>query len=118
MSRFVFFLLISFFMIGCSGNKVPKNVLPQKKMEAVLWDVLLADQTAEYYIQKDSSINALQKHVGLYQQLFQIHKISKEDFKRSLQFYESHPQLLKPVLDSLQKRSERSIQNVKPVSVS
>jgi hypothetical protein len=104
--------------MACSQTEVPKDVLSQKEMEAVLWDVLLADQTAEFYIQGDSSINALEKHTDLYQQVFQIHKISKEDFKESLRFYESHPKLLKPVFDSLQKRSERSVQNVKPVSVS
>ena len=118
MNRFLPFIILSFVIIACSEGKVPKNVLSQQKMEAVLWDVLLADQTAEYYIQKDSSINALEKHAGLYQQLFQIHKISKEDFKRSLQFYEGHPQLLKPVLDSLQKRSERSIRDARPLPVS
>jgi hypothetical protein len=118
MNRCFFVILTLFFVMACSQNKVPKDVLSQKKMEAVLWDVLLADQTAEFYIQNDSSVNALEKHAELYQQLFQIHKISKEDFKKSLRFYERHPQLLKPVFDSLQKRSERSVQNMKPVSVS
>jgi hypothetical protein len=118
MNRGIFFLLLSFFVIACSQREIPKDVLPQKKMQAVLWDVLLADEVAEFYIQKDSAMHALEKHADLYQQVFQIHKISKEDFKRSLQFYESHPNLLKPVLDSLQKESEKTISTERPVSVS
>ena len=118
MSRSVFFIILLLVVLGCSQGKVPRSILSQQKMEDVLWDVLLADQTADYYIQRDSSVKALQKHADLYQQLFQIHKISKEDFQKSLRFYESHPQLFRPVLDSLQKRSERSIQTIKPVSVS
>jgi hypothetical protein len=119
MNRLIFLLFLFSFLFACSqSGPVPKNVLPPKKMEAVLWDAILADETADYYIQKDSSVNALTKHVHLYQQLFQIHKITKEDFKRSLQFYENHPLLLKPIFDSLQKKSERVTHNVKPASVS
>src|SRR6476661_9322105 len=118
MNRGIFFLLVSFFVIACSQREIPKDVLSQKKMQAVLWDVLLADEAAEFYIQQDSAINALEKHADLYQQVFQIHKISKEDFKRSLQFYESHPNLLKPVFDSLQKKSEKITSTERPVSVS
>ena len=117
MNRFVFFLILPFFLMACSEGKVPAGVIPPSKMENVLWDVLLADQTAGYYTQKDSSLNALQEHAGLYQQLFQIHKITKEDFKKSLQYYETHPPLLKPILDSLQKRSERAVSNEKPLLV-
>ena len=118
MSRTLFFICFCFFLFACSQSEIPKNVLSQKKMEAVLWDALLADQVGDFYVEKDSSLNALEKHADLYQQLFQIHKISKEEFKRSLQFYESNPHLLKPIFDSLQKRSERSIRYEKPHPVS
>jgi hypothetical protein len=76
-------------------------------MQNVLWDMMLADETADYYIQKDSSIHALATHAEWYLPVFQIHKISKEDFKRSLRFYESRPDLLKPIFDSLQKKAEQ-----------
>jgi hypothetical protein len=119
MNRLLFILFLSPFLFACSnGEPVPENVMPPKKMEAVLWDAILADETADYYVQKDSSVNVLAKHVDMYQQLFQIHKITKEDFKRSLRFYEKHPLLLRPIFDSLQKKSERLIRNTKPVSVS
>ncbi len=113
----IFFLVISFFVIACSQREIPKDVLSQNKMQAVLWDVLLADEVAGFYIQQDSAMHALEKHANLYQQVFQIHKISREDFKRSLQFYESHPNLLKPVFDSLQKKSEKVISKGRPVPV-
>ena len=50
MTRQVPFVLLGFFVIGCSRNpSVPKNVLPPEKMQAVLWDAMLADQAAEFY---------------------------------------------------------------------
>ena len=108
MIRIFIFLFAGMLMVACSqGESVPKNVLPPAQMQNVLWDVMLADEAADYYVQKDSSLNALAIHADWYQQVFQIHKISKEDFKRSLQFYESRPDLLKPIFDSLQKRAEK-----------
>ena len=99
-------LSFSFLLYKCSNkNAVPKNVLSINKMQSVLWDVLKADEMASYYIQRDSSINNLSKHVELYQQIFQIHHITKQDFKKSIEFYESRPDLLKFVFDSLQKKT-------------
>ena len=116
MNRLFVAIFFCFFLTACSQKgAVPKNVLSPHKMEAVLWDALMADETAEYYIQKDSSINALTKHADLYEQVYQIHKISKEEFKRSLRFYESHPKLLKPIFDSLQKRTEKVLLKERPV---
>ena len=119
MNRYVISIFFCFALGACSQQgTVPKDILPPQKMQLVLWDALLADETAEYYIQKDSSINVLTRHAELYEQVFQIHKISKEDFRRSLRFYESHPQLLKPIFDSLQKRTEKVLRNDRPVPVS
>ena len=53
--------------------------------------------------------------VDLYQKLFSIHKISREQFRNSLHYYEKRPDLLKPIFDSLQKRSERQTIRTKPV---
>ena len=84
-------------------------------MQAVLWDAMLADQAAEFYSAKDSIPRSLKRYTEQYQQVFQIHKITKEDFKKSLLFYESHPFLLKPILDSMEKKAAALTRNVKPV---
>ena len=116
MTRQVPFVLLGFFVIGCSRNpSVPKNVLPPEKIQAVLWDAMLADQAAEFYSAKDSIPRSLKRYTEQYQQVFQIHKITKEDFKKSLLFYESHPFLLKPILDSMEKKAAALTRNVKPV---
>lgn len=100
------FLLVAVCILSCKSS-VPKNILPPKKMQAVLWDVMLADEMAEYYSSKDSTLRGLQKHVDYYQKVFAVHKINKQDFTRSLNYYENHPAVLKTILDSLQKFSER-----------
>ena len=94
-------LIFTLLFFSCKSS-IPKDVLPPKKMQAVLWDVMQADELAEYYSGQDSSFTSLSKHIGYYQRIFAIHKIRKEDFAKSLDYYENHPAQLKPILDSLQ----------------
>jgi hypothetical protein len=104
--KFVFLVCI---LCACSGQaSVPSDVLPPKDMQSVLWDVMLADEVAEFYLEKNSTLIPLTEHTSLYQKVFQLHKISKEKFDKSVSFYEHRPDLLQPILDSLQKKSDRN----------
>jgi hypothetical protein len=91
--------------IGCnSGLKKNKYILPQEKMQAVLWDMMRADQfLADYVLNKDTSLKKDEERYRMYQQVFIIHKIDKEIYQRSLSYYQAHPDLLKVMLDSLSK---------------
>lgn len=99
-------LTIVVVIFSCKPS-VPKDVLPPKKMQAVLWDVMQADEIAEYYSVKDSTFRSLPKHTDYYEKAFSIHKITKEEFTKSLAYYESHPVVFKTVLDSLKNFGER-----------
>ena len=110
--KFVFVVCI---LCACSGQtSVPSDVLPPEDMQSVLWDVMLADEVAEFYLQKDSTLMPLTEHTSLYQKVFQLHKISKEMFDKSISFYEHRPDLLQPILDSLQKKSDRNAEATQP----
>jgi hypothetical protein len=96
-------IYVSFFIAGCKSKEaVPGNVLPQKKMQAVIWDMMRADQfLANYVLNKDSSLNTKTESIKLYQQILTINQVSKEKFERSFSFYKSHPVLLKAIMDSI-----------------
>ena len=112
MIRFSVFLLC-LFLFSCSNDgSIPKDVLPENKMGAVFWDIMRADEMMNYYQQRDSSYIS-SKRTAFYDTIFSIHQISKEDFQRSIQFYQSRPDLLKPILDSLQKKAD--LKNALPV---
>jgi len=100
-------LYVSLLIAGCkSRDPIPNNVLPQKEMQVVVWDMMRVDQfLTDYVLPKDSSLNRRTESIKLYQQVFTIHKISKEEFQRSFSFYRSHPALLKVIMDSLSKLS-------------
>ena len=99
-------LLFAVLCFSCKSS-IPKDVLPPKKMQAVLWDVMQADELAEYYSAQDSSFRSLFKHIDYYHKVFAVHKIRKENFTKSLAYYENHPSKLKPILDSIQSFGAR-----------
>jgi len=102
-------LVLGVFISALSCNSsMPKDILSAKKMQDILWDMMQADEMAEYYSTRDSSFTMVAKHVDYYQRIFEIHKISKERFTKSLKYYKDHPARLKPIFDSLQRFAQRS----------
>src|SRR5215203_1562316 len=104
-------ILIVFIGSFSCNSSVSKDILPAKKMQAVLWDMMQADEMAEYYSASDSSFKAIANRIVYYQKIFAIHKISKESFTRSLDYYKDHPASLRPIIDSLQHFGQR-LQNL------
>jgi Domain of unknown function (DUF4296) len=107
------------FFLSCGGkNKVPKGILPQDKMEEVLWDMMRADQYVNTFVlPKDSSLNKKTEGQKLYTKIFDIHKITEESFRESFAYYKKHPVLLSSVMDSISKKSKDTIKTVAPVPV-
>lgn len=101
------FLLI--FFLSCSNKpNIPKDILPQKEMQSVLWDIIRADVMVNYTVSRDTSINRFEKNVELYQQIFKIHGITKNQFKQSIDYYRLHPALMQTVLDSVYSKASRA----------
>ena len=76
-------------------------------MQTVLWDVLRADAFAFDFIKKDSTKIPEQELVKLQQQIFAVHKVSKEQFYKSYEYYKVHPEIMLPMLDSIINKSTR-----------
>lgn len=109
----LFFLLILF--AACSRSKTPGGVLPPDKMQVVLWDYIRADVYANEFLRADSSLNVNDESAKLQLALFAKHKITKEQFYKSYQYYLNHKGQLKEVLDSVMAVQQREI--LKPHSV-
>jgi len=96
-------------LAGCSGkDKIPSGILPRTKMEDILWDMIQADQFSAIYLAKDSArINVKMEDLRLYQQVFRLHQVSRDEFRKSLRYYEDRPDLIRTVFDSLLSRGNR-----------
>jgi hypothetical protein len=101
------FLIFSCLLLitGCRNKgRVPSNIIPPPKMQAILWDMMRADQfLVDFVLPKDSSLNKIAESQKLYQNIFGIYQINKEQFQRSFSYYKSKPALFIAIMDSLSK---------------
>ena len=91
------------FLAACRrSEKIPRHVLQREKMQAVLYDMVRADQfLTDFVLIRDSTLDREDESNRLYQQVFDQHGVTREQFRESLAFYNEHPGLFKIVLDSL-----------------
>jgi len=96
------------FLLSCNNkNTIPKEILKPDKMQAVLWDVLRVDAFTFDFIKRDTTKKPEAENVRLLQKVFTTHKVSKEEFYKSYDFYKEHPALMQPILDSLINKATR-----------
>lgn len=101
--------LICAVLLSSCGNKqaLPHGILKPAVMQKVMWDVLRADAFTFDFIKRDSTKKPEAENVKLQQQVFAIHKVSKEDFYKSYNYYKLHPDLMQPILDSMITKATR-----------
>ena len=103
-------LAIMLTVFACSDKQhIPGDVIPKEKMQKVMWDMIVADRYAALFLVKDSAkINVKTETLKLYEEVFQINKITREQFQKSLNFYLSRPDIARVMFDSLANRTQRS----------
>lgn len=108
MTRICLIFFSGLILFSCENrNKLPEGILKPDKMQAVLWDVIRADAFTTEFLKKDSAKNTVEENLKLQQQIFAIHHVSKVDFYRSYDYYKSNSSVLKELIDSMIRKSER-----------
>ncbi|WP_276500457.1 DUF4296 domain-containing protein [Terrimonas pollutisoli] len=107
MRKFLLVGLIFPIVFSCSNkDKLPAGILSRQKMREVVWDM---SRTAEFLngfvFNKDSSIDKIAESEKWYNKVYQLHKTTKKEFERSYSYYQSHPDLMRELLDSLSKKT-------------
>jgi hypothetical protein len=94
---------------GCSDkNSVPSGILPHEKMEALMWDVIQAEQYSSAYLLKDSArIDLKLENLRLYDEVFRLHQVSRDEFRKSYQYYMGRADRAQTLFDSLLARGNR-----------
>ena len=97
-------------IVSCSGElKAPKDLIPVTKMESVMWDMVHADRFATTFITRDSlKLNVKAETFKLYDQVFQLHKISQDQFVASYKYYLSRPDLSQKIFDSVASKASKA----------
>jgi hypothetical protein len=109
LSVFRTFGLLVLFTACTNKDKIPNDVLPREEMEKVMWDMIQADRFSSQFLERDSVAkkNIKIETLKLYERVFQIHKITKEEFVHSFEFYLSRPDINKVLFDTIAARANR-----------
>jgi len=68
-----------------------------------------ADQYAALYLAKDSAhVDRKTETLRLYEEVFRLHQVSREEFSKSYQYYLKHPKLNQLLFDSVIMRGARA----------
>ena len=108
--RIVAGVLCMLLIAGCSEkDKIPSDVIARDEMEKIIWDMMLADQYSSNYLVKDSAkVNVKIETLKLYEDIFRMHKVSRDEFRKSFQFYQGRPDITRTMFDSLLARGNRA----------
>lgn len=106
MRIFLITCLLPVLMVACSGkDKLPKDILPEKQMRELMWDMIRTGEFLNGFVaNKDSSISKKPEMEKWFSKVYQLHKVNREVFDKNYAWYQSHPALMKSILDTLAKR--------------
>ena len=93
--------------LSCGSNRPPSNVLPQEKMEIIIWQLAQSDEYVNSLLSKDSSKKSSTERMRRYSEIFDLNHVTEEEFKRSYRFYMTHPEVGKVMFDSISARASR-----------
>ena len=112
----IILVLLFLFVLGCgTKDKLPQGILAENKMKSVLDDMMKADLfLADFVLNKDTAKRKETESIKRYDTIFAIHQITPDVFFKSLSYYEQHPALLKPILDSLGLQHNNLRNKIKP----
>ena len=104
------FCLLLVIGISCKDStKIPSGILPKDKMENLMWDMMLADRYSAQFLVKDSATKDVKlETMKLYEQVFQLHHITREEFVKNYKYYLNRPDISKAMFDSLSARGTRN----------
>lgn len=107
MKRYFGWYCLILLAVSCSRN-VPRNIIDQDKMQDVLTDVLLAEGFTENFLLLDTSKKRDEWLAGEYSKVMTIHQITQDQFRRSLDYYKSKPDVFKVIIDTVNQRGMRN----------
>jgi hypothetical protein len=89
-------------------DRLPSGIIEKDKMGQILWDMMEADQYASIYLVKDTAhANLKMETLKIYQEVFYLHHVTREEFSRSFTYYRERPDLTRGLFDSLLAKGNR-----------
>ena len=104
----IFSILFIIVLTGCSQkNKIPKGILSQQQMRVIMWDMIRIDEYFNLASSSNDTTNRNKERISFYEQIFRMHSTNQSEFKKSIAFYQSRPDLFKVISDSLRINEQK-----------
>lgn len=97
------FTLFTLFFVSC-GTK-PSDLIKEDKMVELLQDLYKADAI----LKKDKKYNSFQKKDALVDAIFKKHKVTQENFDKSLDWYAENIDIYNGIVDTVGVRLQREL---------
>jgi Domain of unknown function (DUF4296) len=106
----IFIFGLCMYLTSCTNRtSIPKDVIPIDSMQNLMKDLVMASEYVSKFVSPDTSIKDKTKaNQDLMEIIFKIHHVTRAEFKHSLTFYESRPDLNKLIFDSLAADANRN----------
>ena len=100
---------IAFLLLGaCSSKKVEKEaILPIKTMQQTVWQLMQVDEYLSRQIQSDTTTKPSLEKAQYYQRVFNLNKIDRVQFYKTMAYLDKHPVEMKTLMDSVEALSKR-----------
>lgn len=98
--------IFSLLVLGSCAGEEGEQLLKPEKMSQVLKDFLKAEIYVHDFLQADSVRKDSVEMAAFQQQIFKKHKISREQFIHSFEYYSTHGDQFMPLLDSMLVRKD------------
>ena len=93
------FFSVMLFLVACGGNKIPDNIIKQDRMTGLLTEVHIVDGSMYNIVQVPDSI--YKYGYGKYIAIFKKYNTDSVEFKRSMKYYSSRPELLQKIYEQV-----------------
>lgn len=96
----LYLLTITLMLFVSCKSEIPSGVIPPEAMKSIIFDLMVAEQIERADTSSATRLHLRDSTTRTIKEVLAIHKVSKTDYMKSLDFYESDPHLLKKLLDS------------------
>ncbi len=98
------YLIILFIVFGCTSDS-PKNLIAEKKMESIIFDIMILNASVNYNLKIDK--NLLSDEL-----IFKKYNIDSIQFYESELYYSKNPKIHFEIYSNVKKRIEESLDSL------
>lgn len=104
-----FLIILGVVLIAaCSSEKTNKEALLSfKTMQITVWQLMQVDELLSRQIQADTTLNPNLEKAQYYQRVFNLNKVDRGQFYKTMDYLDKHPVEMKVLMDSVEALSKR-----------